>query len=39
MIDPFKAEFAQRGLRRMDVWQTSIPGSTAEFWANNEGAS
>lgn len=37
MLDPFKAEFAQRGLGRIDVLQTSIPGSTADFWANNEG--
>lgn len=37
MLDPFKAEFAQRGLSRIDVLQTSIPGSTAEFWADNVG--
>lgn len=37
MLDPFKAEFNQRGLGNLfDVWQTSIPGTTAEFWANNE---
>ncbi len=37
MLDPFKAEFDQRGLGNLfDVWQTSIPGTTAEFWANNE---
>ncbi|MEW5989073.1 MAG: SGNH/GDSL hydrolase family protein [Chloroflexota bacterium] len=37
LLDSIKDELAERGLAgRVLVLQTSIPGSTADFWANNE---